>query len=230
MRCKSASAIMRYILLLFLACIFSDGVAHAVEQPVIVSVGEAEVLVLPGQVEFRFVRHFTADTLEDSIEQCDTFLRAAPQAVRGSELQPADIRTAPPLITAMAQNQTQASFVVRFSMALFNTAKTGPKQFGALCDKLMQLADTMRCTLSHPHFIAANEDAVIATAIARATENAYPSAEAVAGAVKSNIYAVDSVVILDVEWDQQPLGQSAEVPQLACRARVQVTYTLAPGQ
>ncbi len=218
------------VLALMAILLLSSALCHGAERPVIVNVGEATVLTLPGQVEFRFVRHFTADTLEDSVEQCDTFLRAATQAIRGAELQPTEIRTMPPLIISMPQRQTQASFSVRFSMAVFNTPRTGPKQFGALYDKLAQLAETMKCTLSAPRLIAADEEAVMAAAITRATENAYPSAEAVALAVKSSIYAVDTVEILAVEWQQVPEKQTAETPQIACRAQVRVTYALAPGQ
>ncbi|MCK5862635.1 MAG: hypothetical protein KAH38_09125, partial [Candidatus Hydrogenedentes bacterium] len=65
-------------------------------------------------------------------------------------------------------------------------------------------------------------------AVAHATENAYPPAEAVAMAVKTNIYAVDRVEVLSIEWVQRPEGQTTEVPQIACLAKVQVTYALSP--
>ena len=86
----------------------------------------------------------------------------------------------------------------------------------------------MKCTLSDPEFIAGDPESVMADAVARATENAYPPAEAVALAVKTNIYAVDKVEVLSVDWDQKPEDQSSEVPQIACKAQVQVTYALAP--
>ncbi|HDP35373.1 MAG TPA: hypothetical protein ENN29_09720 [Candidatus Hydrogenedentes bacterium] len=202
--------------------------ASAADQPVILNVGEASVFVNPGVVEFTFIRHFSGDTLQSAIEQFDAFIQAAPTAVRGSELQPTEILTAPPIITSMEQRQVKASFRVRFSMAVFNTAKTGPAQFAALCDKLAALADTMKCTLAPFELFAPDPDSVIAAAVTRATENAYPPAEAVATAVKTNIYAVDRVEVLEVEWEQRPAGQTAEVPQLACKAKVQVTYALAP--
>ncbi len=202
--------------------------AFAAEQPVIVTTGEALLFASPAQVEFAFVRHFVGDTLEQSIAQCDAFLKAAPQAVRGSELQPVEVRTAPPLIMALASRQTQASVRVRFSMAVFNTAKTGSVQFAALCDKMTAIADAMKCTLSHPELIPADKEGVEASAVSRAAENAYPAAEAVASAVKSLIFAVEKVEVLEIIWEQQPDRQTAEVQQMACRAKVRVTYALGP--
>jgi len=211
--------------------ILSLGVATAAfasEQPVIVNTGEAVVLTLPGTVEFMFVRHFSGETLQNAIEQCNAFIEAAPQAIRGSELQPTEIQISPPIFTSLEQRQVGALLHARFSMAIFNTAKTGPLQFAALWEKLAALATTMKCALSDPEFIAGDPESVMADAVARATENAYPPAEAIAVAVKTNIYAVDKVEVLAIEWDQKPENQTADVPQIACKAKVQVTYALAP--
>lgn len=197
--------------------------------PTIVSIGEATTLASIGQVEFRFVRHFTGATLEESVSQCQAFLEAAPKAIRGTELQPLELTPSPPLITSHAEHQTRATVTVRFGMAAFNTAKTGPLQFAALCDKLAEAADLMKATLSSPEFFAADEDRVEAEVVARAMEKAYLPAEAAAQAVKSTIYAVDSITILDLTWEQHPERQAGEVPQLACRGRVQVTYILGAG-
>lgn len=202
--------------------------AFATDQPVIVNTGEATVFTNPGTVEFKFVRHFIGETLQDAMEQYNAFIEAAPQAVRGSELQPTEILTAPPLITSVEQKQVQALVTVRFSMSVFNTAKTGPVQFAALCDKLAALAETMSCAFAVPVFIASDPEVTMTEAVARATENAYPPAEAVAMSVKTNIYAVDRVDVVSIEWEQQPKGQVTEVPQIGCTATVQVTYALAP--
>ncbi len=221
---------MRHIVvvMMFLGCSTVAMQAYGTGQPVIVNTGEGTAFTNPGFVEFMFVRHITDGTIEIALDRCKTFLEAAPKAIRGSELQPTEIITAPPIITSVTHRQVQASFTVRFSMTVFNTADTGPKNFAALCDKLNDLAKTMKCTLAPPVFYAANPDDVMAMAVARATENAYPAAEAVADAVKTNIYAVDRVEVIEVEWDQQPKGQRGDVPQIACHAKVEVTYALAP--
>ncbi len=202
--------------------------AFAVSQPVVVNTAEGVALTNPGSVEFTFVRHISDGSLATAMERIQTFIEAAPTAIRGADLQPTEITTAPPIITAFMQRQVRATVTVRFSMAVFNTAKTGPAQFAALCDKVTALASTMNATLSDPVFYAADPDSVIERAVARATENAYPAAEAVASVVRSNIYAVDKVEVLEVTWEQQPEGQTTDVPQIGCRAKVQVTYALAP--
>lgn len=200
----------------------------AVEQPVIINTGEATALTLPSSVQFKFVRHFSGETLQAAIEQYNTFIEAAPKAIRGSELQPTEILVSPPNFTSFEQKQVGALVRISFSMAIFNTAKTGPIQFAGLWKKLADLAKTMKCTLSTPEFSAADPESIMAEALSRATENAYPPAEAIALAVKTNIYAVDKVEVLSIEWEQKPENQTAEVPQIACKAKVQVTYSLAP--
>lgn len=217
----------RVSLLALLMCL--PALCWAVEAPpTIINVGEAEALAAIGQVEFLFVRHFIADTLEESVTLCETWLGAAPQAIRGSELQPLEMRTSPPVITSVAEHQCRGSVTVRFGMAAFNTPKTGPTQFAALCDKLAGLAATMKATLSSPIFHPAEKDTIEAGVLAHATENAYLPAEAVAVAVKSGIFAIDNVEVLELVWEQQPEAQYGDAIQLNCKARVQVTYVLSP--
>lgn len=217
---------MGVLLVILLSATAAVQAAEPPAPPTVINIGEAEVFAAIGQVEFRFIRHFIGATLEESVTQCQTFLEAAPQAIRGSELQPLEIKNSPPEVTSIADHQTRAIVTVRFGMAAFNAAKTGPVQFAALCDKLAGVAETMKATLSSPKYYPADKDAVEAGVIARATEQAYLPAEAVAVAVKSSIFAIDKVEILELEWEQQPDEQVNEVPQMRCRARVQVVYVL----
>ena len=214
------------ILLVILLSATAAQAADPSAPPTVINVGEAGAFAAIGQVEFLFVRHFIGATVEESVTQCQTFLDAAPQAIRGSELQPLEIKTSPPEVTSLADHQTRAIVTVRFGMAAFNAAKTGPVQFAALCVKLAGVAETMKATLSSPKYYPADRDAVEAGVIARATEQAYLPAEAVAVAVKSSIFAIDKVEILKLEWEQQPDEQVAEVPQMRCRAQVKVIYVL----
>ncbi|MFA7693153.1 MAG: hypothetical protein GX117_12385 [Candidatus Hydrogenedentes bacterium] len=196
--------------------------------PTIINIGEAESLAPIGQVEFFFVRHFTAETLEESVTQCETYLGAAPQVIRGSEMQPSELRTSPPVITSIEEHQCRGTIMVRFSMAAFNTPKTGPIQFAALCDKVAALASSVKATVSSPTFYPADKDSVEAVVLTRAAENAFLPAEAVAVAVKSAIYAIDNVEVVELTWEQQPAAQYGDAIQMNCRARVQVTYVLSP--
>ncbi len=214
------------LFILLMAVTFASGFAS--EQPVIVNTGDATIFVLPGTVEYDFIRHFTGETLQNAIEQYNAYLESALQTIRGSELQPTEILASPPLIKSVEEHQVQSRIQVRFSMAVFNTPKTGPQQFAALCDKMNEMAKTLGCTMSMPKFTAGDPETVMGEAVARATENAYPPAEAVAIAVKTNIYAVDKVEVLSIEWEQNPENQTTEVLQIACKATVQVTYALAP--
>lgn len=216
------------VFLLLLSVLLSA--AAASEQPTITNTGEAVVPVPPGHVEFNMFRVFQSTSLQAASEICEAFLDAAPGNIRGAELQPTEIRVSAPIITSLEYGTVMAVISVRFSMAVFNTPKTGPVQFAILCDKMKALATAMECTLEPFRLLPADEEAVIALAVTRATENAYVAAEAAAFAVKSNIYAVDQVEILDISWEQQPQSPPSDIPQVACRARVRVTYALAPQQ
>ena len=86
---------MRITLLVTVIFISVVSTVFATEQPVIVNTGEAVVMTLPGTVEFKFVRHFSGDTLQNAVEQYNAYIEAAPQAIRGSELQPTEILNSP---------------------------------------------------------------------------------------------------------------------------------------
>ena len=67
--------------------------------------------------------------------------------------------------------------------------------------------------------------------VARDTENALYKADAVAGLMESEIFAVESVSVLEVIWNQEglaPVPTSLDIERITCTGRVKVVYKFAP--
>jgi uncharacterized protein YggE len=69
-------------------------------------------------------------------------------------------------------------------------------------------------------------------AVARAVENAYPHAEAVALVMKAQITALNRVVIDQIAWNADPSSRAAQpdCSRLTCTARVKVSYAFVFAQ
>lgn len=218
-----ASSFFRMTPSIVLGLLLASVPLHALETPVIINKGEATKLTTPTQVEFVFTREFCGETLAEAVTECDAYRHAALALIHEGELQPADIRLSP--VIMQSSSLVRASIALQFSMASFNVP-SGAELLAALCDDMVDLADTLNATLKGPEFSTAQGAAVEAEVIARATENAFPHAEAISDALKSTIFAIEKVEILEVSWDQHPEEQYGETAQIACTAKVEVTYML----
>lgn len=197
--------------------------AHALDSPVIINCGTATKLTLPTHVEFLFNREFGGESLSEAVAQCDAYRHAALAQIRDAELQPTDIRMTP--VLPVSSCMVSSGILVQFSMSSFNTP-SGAALFAALSDRLSLLASEMQASLEDPFFFTMQKEAIEAEVVARATENAFPHAEAVSEALKSTIYAIEKVEIKEVVWEQQPQKQYGESAQIGCTAKVQVTYMM----
>lgn len=209
--------------LLFITLVMPSFQSHALETPVIVNQGEASKLTAPTLVEFLFLREFGGETLGEAVAACESYRHAALAQIRDEEVQPHDIRLSPVMIRS---SFLVASVIkVQYPMAVYNSP-AGAGLLANLCDTMSTLATTLNASLEGPVFTTAQAEAVEAEVVARATENAYPNAEAISEALKSTIFAIEKVEILEVTWDQHPKEQYGETGQIACTARVEVTYML----
>ena len=82
--------------------------------------------------------------------------------------------------------------------------------------------------MTGPTFLPADKDRMIASAVNAATENAFPAVDAAAGALKNTIYAVDTLKIEEIRWNNAPDSKTPEpsLVHVSCTARVRVTYAL----
>ena len=90
----------------------------------------------------------------------------------------------------------------------------------------------MACDLEGP-FLGVEERAPVEqAAIAMATENAYPHAEAVASVMTADIAAVEKVTVVDVAWNRDPATRTTQpdIRHVTCTAKVKVSYLCAGPQ
>ncbi len=193
------------------------------------NIGEATVYEPPAHVEFFFHLTVQDESFEKAMATAIKFEENLRARLEAEEIHTSDLEVSMPAISDLKEKKMVTTARLRFPMASYVSPDTGPGQFARLCDRLSTLAGQMNCLLAGPDFLPADKERMIAAAVTAATENAYPSAEATAVALKNAIFAVDRVKIEDVRWNATPYTKLPEptAAHISCTARVIVTYALA---
>jgi uncharacterized protein YggE len=115
-------------------------------------------------------------------------------------------------------------------MGPYKTAETGARQFAGLCDNLRAVAAQVGTSIDGPLLIVSDDDGIVRSAVTKATENAYPPAEAIARELNSNVYAVAAVTVESLVWNAAPEVRAAQpaIRQVSCTATVRVAYEVVP--
>ncbi|HNR30197.1 MAG TPA: SIMPL domain-containing protein [Candidatus Hydrogenedentes bacterium] len=197
--------------------------------PVIECEGKATVFAAPTFAEFWMHSVVEKDTIIESMNETITFETRLREALAARSLAPNDIEFRAAAVPDVNHPEVTAAARLRFHMSNFASVETGPQQFAALCDKLADLAEASGFLIEGPFFTMQNPDTLIRSAVAKATEQAYPTAEAVAAALKTGIYAVSAVNVVEVSWDQaeEVRGIQPTLRQVSCTVRVRVVYEVA---
>ncbi len=224
---------MRFTLIMPLTIlgVASHALAQEVNPPQIRSLGVATVYAVPAHVDFWLHLTVTDETLEKSMGAAAQFEENLRGRLTAAELRASDIYVSPPAVSDMQEEKAvRMSARVRFPMASFVSPETGPAFFGRLCDKMASIAEGLACMTEGPIFEPANRESMVQAAVTAATENAYPVADAVAGALRGSIYAVDTVRVREIIWNDAPnvKGVQPNMQQVSCTARVEVIYMLGP--
>ncbi len=225
---------MRFMMLVSLTTlgVALPAVAQEVNPPQIRSLGVATVYAAPAHADFWLHLTVKEDTLEKSMGAAAQFEENLRGRLTAAELRASDIYVSPPAVSAVQEEKTvRVSARVRFPMASFISPETGPAFFGRLCDKIAAIAEGLACVTEGPIFEPANRESMVQAAVTAATENAFPVADAVAGALRGSIYAVDTVRMREIVWNDAPdvRGVQPNMQQVSCTARVEVIYTLGPS-
>jgi len=205
--------------------------AQELQPPYVESTGEATVYGIPTHADFWFQARRTAATLAEAMTAAQQFESQVRARLTESELKPTEFEVTTPAVGALGSDQRDSVFVaarLRFPLSAYQNNEEGPQQFAQVCDKLKALATTVDAELEGPSILTANQKPLLQTAVAAAAENAYPAAEALAGTLKNSIYAVDSMQIEEVVWNQPRDGVNAEptIRQISCMVRVRALYVL----
>jgi uncharacterized protein YggE len=196
--------------------------------PVIESTGESTVYAAPTFVDFRLEKSVREDTMESAMAAIAGFEAQLRGMVAERDLRPLEAEVAAPSIFDINDKSVRVTARLRFPMTGFVTPETGPRQFAVLCDKIVKLGADLPCLVYGPFLDTQDRESMIRSAVAAATETAYPQADAVAGSLRSAILAVDSVRVIDIAWNQPPAGKPLDINlrQISCTAKVTVLYTV----
>jgi len=196
--------------------------------PVVESTGKATVYAPPASAGFWLHRTVQGESLEASMARALALEEDLRTQLGERELSPTLAEVMPPAVLHLTDNVVSASAHLQFSMTPFGNARTGPPAFAKLCAAVAALGEQLQCEVQGPLLKAGDEGALVKAAAVKATENAYLPASGVAEALKSSIYAVDTVIVDEVQWNA-PLDSEAVEPnlrQVSCTVTVRVAYTL----
>ncbi len=215
-----------------LAAAVVPAAAQTASTPVIANTGEATVYAHPIYADFWLHLDTTGDTMETAMAASEDFPARLRDLLQAKDLHVSDFEVTHPAIMSLDDNRVRTSARLRFPMGSFAKPDTGPKMYGRLCDTVRGVAQTLNCDLVGPLLEPGDRAEVRKSAISAATENAYAPAAAVATALKSEIFAVDSVEILEIRWNMpEETGVPGEnIRQVSCIARVRVVYQVSGKQ
>ena len=201
--------------------------AQNVPPPLVDSMGEATVYDAPTHVEFQLHRTAMGATLEAAMAVAETFGDALREQMVACDLHPTELAVRAPSIPDLTLKAVVVSARLRFGMASYLLPEKGMVQFALLCDTIGRVAGALGCTVTGPILGTAEKETLMYSAVTLATENAYPPADAAASALKSGIYSVDSVQVIEVLWNRPgELEAAPNIRQISCTARVKVSYAL----
>jgi uncharacterized protein YggE len=191
--------------------------------------GSATVYAEPTRAEFWLHLAVTGESLAAAMADAEAYEEQVRAALEAAQLAPSEMTISAPAVTSVAEKQIRISAQLAFNLSNYANPDTGRQEFAVLCDNLAAVATQLEATIAGPQLELRDEDMLIRTAAAQATEDAYPAAEAIATALKSTIFAVETVSLSEVVWNQTPETQ-APLPNfkaISCTVRVRVIYALA---
>lgn len=196
----------------------------------VTSTGKATVYTVPTHVSFWIHRTEAAETLDVAIKAVAGQDAAVREALTLKELRPVTIETSTPAIIedpAAAQQVVRVSTELRFSMATYVTAETGQPKFGELCEAMKSLAVGLG-TVSGPHFVTEQKNAVVQDAVREAAREAHPAGLGAAESMNTTIRTVESMEVLSVRWNEPEDGEATypTIAQMTCTAEVRVRYVV----
>jgi len=215
-------------LLLLTALLASPGAFAQQDISRIETIGQYTLYAPPTHVEFWLFYSARDANLELAMADAEAFEGRLREKLQDRELQPGNFEISAPAVPDVRDNRVEISALLRFSMASFYHPQTGPGEFAKLCDRIRRIAEELESEVTGPTLDSTDRESLMRQVLVRATEDAYPAAEAIAGTLRGSIREVETVQVLEVVWNQ-PLefqGTTPSVRQLALTARVRVTYTV----
>ncbi len=198
--------------------------------PTIDCVGTADLRFEPDYVAFWLTFRASGDSLEQAVEKTLPFERKLLEALDASAFKGADVTLSGVGIPDLLENKSIMSARIRFAVPRAADGKERAVEFASLCDEVRRIGEALESVAEGPFLGVNAEEAAEQEAIGRATENALYKADAVAALMESSIYAVQTVSVLDVKWNDSGTPPTAvpDIVRITCTARVKVVYKYKP--
>ncbi|MFP4502480.1 MAG: SIMPL domain-containing protein [Candidatus Hydrogenedentota bacterium] len=188
--------------------------------------GEATIYTAPTHADFWIHLVAAEEDFRSGVSAAEQFERALREALASKSITPTDTDVQAPAIATVNQPLVDISAKLQFNMGPYKNKDNGPQQFAALCDNLKEIAGNVGTSIEGPILYVENDRTAVRSAVAKATENAYPPAEAIAQELNSNVYAVASVNVEELRWNDAEEVRAAEpnLRQVSLTAVVRVAY------
>ncbi len=198
--------------------------------PTIEGEGVATIEAQPERVEFTLKFHLTGESFEEAAQKAAPLEDSLTEALENFDPPASAVTFGAIRIRSLSPSAVDVSAIIRFPIRRLADAAECTAAFAKLFDRMNKLARQLSATVEEPTLGVDNPEGFEQEAVQRATENAFFRADAVAAIIKSQIYAVRSVKILDVEWvrSAEDPATAPDLDRLVCAASVQVVYALAP--
>lgn len=155
------------------------------------------------------------------------------KALRDAALQPLSVEEKPMVFPVDASAAGWSTWV-RITPPAIQTGEDAGEELGRMIQNMREIANAAGCRITGPFFEAEERDVAEQDTLARATENALYRAEGVARVLRTRIYTVDSVEVIEVVWNNEGHLQPGiddtppSIENVSCTARVKVSYRAEP--
>lgn len=231
---------LRIYCLAALALLFSAYVLFSVDSikaqehriPLVESLGVATEFVTPSHVEFWMHRETSGESMQEALNTADSFGSDLRRHLSENDANPLTFEVSAPTVVDLFSNTVLTSVMLRYSASSYQHPDTGLRNFARLCEKIVAAANAFNSDIVGPLMHVQNKESAVEKAVSQAVANAFMAADAVAGSMRATVYAVDTVQIMDITWNETPGSQAVEptLRQASCTARVRVVYSLSDQQ
>ncbi|MBI4556865.1 MAG: SIMPL domain-containing protein [Candidatus Hydrogenedentes bacterium] len=193
--------------------------------------GTATVETVPDYVEFWLHFKVVGPNLKESAAGAKGIEAKVRKEIEALELKPLEIAVTGVAIPSLQTIEARLSARLRFGTAEFGQSEEGSSLFGSLCDKIRTLSEAVGATAEGPVVGVSEKKPIEQSAVQKAIENAYPTAEAAAQILRVQIVAVERVRISSLKWNVDPENRAMqpELRHATCTAVVMVFYTFSAG-
>lgn len=217
------------VISLLMSC--TAAIAEPLSVSIIESEEEATIDIRPDYCEFLLNFKFVEGSFVEAAEKATTVDGILRTTLAEFKIVPLALEYSGLGISKQEQVKSEINITAKLVLSLSGilNKEDAPKAFAALCDQVKKIAKAVNCIPTGPNLGVNDPTSYEAIAVIRATENAYPVAEALAASVDAEITALDKVTMESIKWETSIAVDNNEIatPKVACTAKVKVAYAFA---